>query len=228
MRRLRGYVLKIRHRVRKERGALGSSDAPTDTETRLRALVGHSVPWKTLFAGFGGALLPEPVSNVGIMGRMTPHSIVRLVEAMALRDDDVLLDLGAGDGGFLAAAAVMGARSAMVGVEADEALVEMAQTKLALVGAPFVAVEHADIRNMRSLGAATVVYSFCDGMRQDVLTHIAKLCRESKRIRLAVFVPRPRQSTDVADLCSEHVDKFGVRMSGGGKQYTAFCYVPRP
>lgn len=201
----------------------GTKGDAASEEAQVRRLL--RTRWKYDFAATPIPCVPEPVSHRGVMGRMTPLSIVRVLRAVGpLSERDVLVDLGMGDGGFLAAAAYLGVRAELRGVEVDEHLFALAAAKLAHVARARLA--RRDIRELASLSDATVVYVFCDAMRVDTLEAIAWLTRCAPALRAAVLVPRPREHTAVSELCLEAEFKLPVSKAGAGR-YTAYVWRPR-
>ena len=60
------------------------------------------------------------------MGRLTAGSVAHVLDAMELRHDDALFDIGVGDGAMLGAAHVLAPTVRLAGVEADRALLAAA------------------------------------------------------------------------------------------------------
>ena len=90
-------------------------------------------------AAYIGENLPIGPSRV----ILEPRTLAKMLDALDVRDDDLVLDLGAGLG--YAAAVLARLAEAVVAVEEDEAMALEAEASLAEVGADNVAVVHAPL-----------------------------------------------------------------------------------
>ena len=212
---------------------LASTDAADIVPARMdvereavQRLWGRDAVWRRVF---GGSIVPEPVSNVGLMGRLTPTPLIRVLHALCLRERDVVYDVGVGHGAVLCAAHLLSPGVRLVGIDADNALIDAARHNLAVVGAT-AELQCADVRSLKDLGDATVAYCFTQGLNCQASSEaLLRACRASRALRVIALLHDGRQRSHPIVRFGNDADADGrasrlsVTMAGGGEGYT--CWV---
>ena len=225
--------LQAAHAASAEGGAAGGAEGgeaggADDGRARWRAaLYGAGAAWRHVFAD---GVVPEPVSEEGIMGTLTPMSVVDVLRALEPRWGDVFLDVGVGHGAMLGAMHQAHLGVALRGVDTDAKLVAAARHNLAQLQT-HAALEVCSVHTMHHLGdGVTLAYSFCDGLRPaDALAVLLAACRATPTLRRACLVHNAgerhalREAADALSRDGERlVHHFKVHQTGSGAQYRAW------
>ena len=200
-----------------------------------RRLWGGSAAWRHVFAS---SITPEPTATEGeggIMGTLTADSLAHMLDAMQLRHNDALFDIGVGTGAMLGAAHVLVPTVRLAGCEADRALIDAARRNLAALHA-VAELAHTAVQAVPNLGGATVAFCFSQGLKDasdsgDAAAAVLRACHATPTLRLLTVVHDARERSHQLVVFAEReraaarAERMSVTMAGGGERYS--CYLVR-